>query len=400
MVGGMKRAALCVSALPLLALGVLVTSGPTAADPAANGAATPVFTAIPWAQEKTPMPTTGRGANDFQAVSCPAANACEAVGWYENTTFVQFAMAGVWNGTAWKLQAVPKPVGGTQPILSGVSCTAATACVAVGSYTNSSSVIVPLAMVWNGTAWKAEKPPAPSGSTGASLSSVSCPAAGTCEAVGQNGLASLAESLSGTTWTVQTTPPTSSPNVDNELSGVSCPAVGACEAVGDAFNSVTSKVVLAERWNGTAWTVQTLPSPSATAKSFLSSVSCPTTGRCEATGSIVGLPGAPVGEKWNGKSWALQAMPGPSASQAIAVFFGQVSCSAATACDAMGYYSTTSNFATLVDAWNGTAWTSESAPSANDEKINGISCPPTGACQAVGFYIPGSISEPLALAGR
>jgi hypothetical protein len=159
--------------------------------------------------------------------------------------------------------------------------------------------------------------------------------------------------------------------------------------------------VLAERWNGTTWATQTIPSPSPTAKSSLSSVSCTTTGKCEATGSVVGTPGAPVAEKWNGLSWALQSMPGPSAAQAIAVFFGQVSCSAAAACDAIGYYTTSGNNVTLVEAWNGTAWATESAPSPNDVDTTGISCPSTGACQAVGFYLPtNTSSEPLALGGR
>lgn len=48
-------------------------------------------------------------------------------------------------GPSWKIQPTPNPSGATGSSLSGVSCTAATACTAVGDYGNSSGNDVTLA---------------------------------------------------------------------------------------------------------------------------------------------------------------------------------------------------------------------------------------------------------------
>jgi hypothetical protein len=387
------------SVLPVTAIGVAVSSGPAVADPGSDAAVTPAITSIPWTQGTARAPT-GTFSSAFTAVSCVTANACEAVGWKQASTSQNpaSALAGVWNGKAWKLQKLPKPSGATQSWLYGLSCTAANACEAVGSYNNAAGYALPLAMAWNGTTWTTQKPPSLSSTSFESLVSVSCIASGPCEAVGQAGTQTLSEGWNGTTWSVQTAPTTSSA----QLNGVSCSSSSACEAVGETFPTGSAHGVLAERWNGTKWSVQTIPRPSTTANSLLSSVSCLKTGSCEATGSVAGTPGAPVAEKWSGTAWSLQSMPGPSSSQAIAVFFGQVSCSGPKACDAIGLYTTSGPNVVLVEAWDGTAWTTETAPSPADVQIRGISCPATGACQAVGDYYSGSsaVSVPLVMSGR
>jgi len=43
-----------------------------------------------------------------------------------------------WNGTTWSLQPSANPDGAPQNTLLGVSCPAATVCVAVGNYEDSS----------------------------------------------------------------------------------------------------------------------------------------------------------------------------------------------------------------------------------------------------------------------
>jgi hypothetical protein len=48
-------------------------------------------------------------------------------------------------GPSWKIQPTPNPSGATGSILSGVSCTAATACTAVGGYFKSSGYNLTLA---------------------------------------------------------------------------------------------------------------------------------------------------------------------------------------------------------------------------------------------------------------
>jgi hypothetical protein len=43
-------------------------------------------------------------------------------------------LAEHWNGSRWAIQPTPNPTGQAPSVLSGVSCTAATACTAVGDY--------------------------------------------------------------------------------------------------------------------------------------------------------------------------------------------------------------------------------------------------------------------------
>src|SRR5262249_60893774 len=107
-----------------------------------------------------------------------------------------------WNGTAWSAQAVPAPANGSSVGLVAVSCSAAQSCEAVGNFfSNSTFQQVTLAEVWNGTAWAAQPTPSPAGSFGSSLAGVSCTAANSCTAVGQfdntTGAPPLAEAWNG-----------------------------------------------------------------------------------------------------------------------------------------------------------------------------------------------------------
>jgi len=138
----------------------------------------------------------------------------------------------------------------TTAVLSGVSCTPASACTAVGQ-----SDQMPLAEQWNGTSWTAQTPPAPSGAVSASLYSVSCTTSVACTAVGYFGNgpspdiigdAPLAESWNGSTWTLQT-PPNPSQATSGTLTGVSCISPQVCTAVGGYDDQNTTPCPM-RRW--------------------------------------------------------------------------------------------------------------------------------------------------------
>jgi hypothetical protein len=164
------------------------------------------------------------------------------------------SLAERWNGSSWAIQPTPTHAGATNIYLRGVSCTAATACTAVGQ-DYSSGYSLTLAERWNGASWVIQPTPNPANALSV-LSSVSCTAATACTAVGDSysgTYVSLAERWNGTSWAIQSTPnPAGSGSV---LSSVSCTAATACTAVGYSGNAVT----LAERWNGTSWKIQPTP---------------------------------------------------------------------------------------------------------------------------------------------
>jgi hypothetical protein len=82
----------------------------------------------------------------------------------------------------------------------------------------------------------------------------------------------------------------------------------------------TGGQTLAERGNGTAWSQMTSANAAAPAESALSGVSCRSATRCIAVGHSVLEGGVPaqhlntLAEKWNGTSWTIVAGPTPLAS--------------------------------------------------------------------------------------
>ena len=84
---------------------------------------------------------------------CPAPRTRTAPRWVRPRSGL---LAEQWNGTTWTPQTMPLP-SGYDFVLNGVSCSSATACTAVGSYT-SSAQLVGLTERWNGTTWAVSYP--------------------------------------------------------------------------------------------------------------------------------------------------------------------------------------------------------------------------------------------------
>jgi hypothetical protein len=126
-------------------------------------------------------------------------------------------------------------------------------------------------------------PTAPSGD-GVVLGSVSCPAAGSCIAVGHytsqtpEGDVPLAESLSGGTWTATAVPmtglnPPPIAAIGVVLSKVSCPTAGFCVAIG-TYDVVSGVQTVIETLSGGSWTAATAPAPAADNDVDLQALSC------------------------------------------------------------------------------------------------------------------------------
>jgi|HubBroStandDraft_4_1064222.scaffolds.fasta_scaffold55237_1 hypothetical protein len=263
---------------------------------------------------------TGAKASHLSGVSCTSLSACTAVGSYTNSAGTEVTLAEGWNGTAWSIQTTPNPTGAKASHLSGVSCASSSACEAIGSDTNSSGVSVTLAERWNGTEWAIQTTSNPTGATGSNLYGVSCTASTACTAVGtwrapfENPIHhnmvtnqySLAEVWNGTTWTIKETPNTQDSEGDTEdvLMGVSCTSTTACTAVGEYSRGEAGEEALVERWNGTAWATQTSVFYGNGAS--LKAVSCASSTVCDAVGYQLTPAEAhrTLSESWNGTTWA------------------------------------------------------------------------------------------------
>jgi NHL repeat len=293
-----------------------------------------------WALQSMINPSGGESPY-AAGVACSTATACMAVGYYENSSGVYFAFTESWNGTEWKIVSTPEPTGALNGLLSGVACTSSTACTAVGWYENSSGVEVPWADRWNGTAWSVETVPAPTEAKATYPLKVSCASATACTLVGyyENGSSAhvpLAESWNGSTWSVQSMP---NPSGGSEIrmEGVSCTAATECTAVGFYENSTKkAKEAVAERWNGTEWAIQTLPEPSESKENYAGGVSCVSSKACTLAGvtDTSASKDVALAERWNGTEWEVETTPDNEKGEGGLI--GGASCASLISCAAVG----------------------------------------------------------------
>jgi hypothetical protein len=327
-----------------------------------------------WTVQPTPLPS-GDTAPPFDAldsVSCPSVTLCIAVGDRQSAaTGTRATLTDRWDGARWSVVPAADPEGAQSGGLRSVSCVSIATCVAVGGAGNGA-----LADRWDGSAWTTSAVPASN-----ALNVVSCSDATDCMAVGVTGPSAqpLVERWDGSAWTIQATPELT--NVfDPEANSVSCASRSACTLVGGYFSFASDQeATLAERWNGTSWSIQPTPNPTGQdVESELNAVSCPTTNWCAAVGRDLNNGQQALIETWDGTSWSL--VP---AIDAVDASLTAVSCSSPTACIATG---SDSPAGIAVERWNGAAWTLYHVPdpSGRTATISALSCTSETSCTAVG----------------
>ena len=226
------------------------------------------------------------------------------------------------------------PRDGLEATFAGVSCSSASACTAVGQYLASGGATGSLVERWNGTEWSIQPNPTSGATTDdPSLGSVSCPSATSCTAVGSSLTGPLAEKWNGSTWSILPTPTTPPGAASAAVNAVSCSSANLCTATGNYQVSIPVELALAERWNGTQWTIQPTPNPAGATDTILQSVSCATATACTATG-IADV--SAVAEKWNGGTWTIEPTPSPANAQEDGL--NGVSCTAPGTCTAVGFW--------------------------------------------------------------
>jgi hypothetical protein len=256
------------------------------------------------------------------------------------------------DGRPVELRSTPGTVFPSSSQLNGVSCTAPTACWAVGFQGLTDGGNANLVVRWDGRAWSVVAVPQPSGTTTQS---------------------------------------------NQVLYGVHCVSVSDCWAVGYEADrggaGRTSNEI--EHWDGSVWSVVPAPQPSAISQ-ILYSVTCSATSDCWAVGLAMPRANHPAPEalRWNGKAWSLVSMPGQAPGGETAQSVG---CASGALCVAVGFGNTT-NGATINAAllWQGTAWATTTPPQpgraapGGGPDLQGVACPAATSCWAVGAELPSS----------
>jgi len=313
----------------------------------------------------------------------------------------------------------------TSLAVASTSCASPSSCVAVGSVKDKSNVF-PLLETFKGHKWSASVAPVPSDSAPLGgdiavtsvLASVSCPAKGSCAAVGTYASANgdfppLLETLANGTWTVTEG---TFPHWGLKASGanppiaISCVKPFSCLAVDEGWeydpgqNSEAIEVPLAYQLASGTWKLISVP-----VLSFISypdgfglnAISCPGASVCFAVGSYEDPSShvvVPVTLTYGAGSWTMEKAPLPA--NANTTFLGSIpelnaiACADQTDCVAGGIYPDTSgNYDPLFETLQSGKWSASEAPVPSDAAtinasadITGISCPAIDACVADGWY--------------
>lgn len=218
-----------------------------------------------WTSGYAPMPN-GAAAAELTSLSCPTTSYCAAVGRSRGGDGAYAPLLEEWTSGAWHVGSLPAEEPPLPDVaLSSISCSSATSCLVVGEEASNPfglETFTALAYQWNGTQWS-RITAAPGAGTQTNLESVSCSAPDACTAVGDAGASNasaIAERWDGSAWTAERPPaPTGFLKGHSSfLSGVSCPSRSLCVAVGGALlgGADGSFDALQGAWHGSSWTSQ------------------------------------------------------------------------------------------------------------------------------------------------
>jgi hypothetical protein len=329
--------------------------------------------------------TVPANTSTTRGVYCVSASGCLLVGTQAGVSSDELAAS--WNGTSFTGLTPSSPTSE----LYGTTCSP-TLCWAVGSDYAIPSTPTPHAEYYDGTNWTTTSTPAPSGALYSELDRVACPTSSFCAAVGwydTGGTAvALIEHYNGTSWSV-VTPTLPANTVGAKLSGVTCVSASACWASGYLEVTGQPRKALVLTWNGTSWTVQTSATPSGANSAALNGITCTSSSACMAVGQYTDGSNVDhaLAEEWDGTSWTLRRVPDPASGTDPVLL--DVGCSSSSACEAVGYYSSsTPSLVPLAAGWNGSTWGLQSVPvpaGTSDNAFIGVACPST--CMGVGLSI-------------
>jgi hypothetical protein len=266
------------------------------------------------------------------------------------------AVAYHWNGTTWSL--TPTPNLGEAVGLEAVSASSSTDAWAVGGINLGPRDHGTLIEHWNGSKWAVAQENAETGQ-GVQLNGVVDLSSTDAWAVGNS--SGLVEHWNGTTWSLVTLPdPSFTPAAGKAISAVSANDVW---IIGFTVNSATG-VATSEtlHFNGTSWTAVPLQQPNAT-NFGLNSLSAISATDIWAVGQVrpgsTAANGSTLIEHYNGTAWSMVPSPTPGFDPTLIGIAGR----SATDAYAVGNELPSANGGPeqgLILRWNGTSWSQDS----------------------------------------
>ena len=378
------------------------------------------------AEAPIPVPATDYRSAQVLAVACPSD--CFAIGDYQDLDGGSHPM--LWSGSAAGWTGAEAPVPGGQPdaanYLSSIACYSASACLAAGYYFDSSGHRQGWLLTWDGSAWTPSEAPLPANAAVSTvvLDSAACASGTKCIAIGtyldsSGQEQSLILTGMGSSWTGTEAPLpadaiTNDSNAANRLTSVTCPSASTCIAVGIYTDSSSEAQPWIISGEGLSWTTADVPFPAdvtnqpAVASFNLDSVSCSSVTDCVASGVYVGSINSEQALllTGSGTSWTATDAPLPANDNGGASELVSAACQPGGRCVTVGrYFPVYNNQQSLILSGQKSSWTPTEGPmppnaSGSDASdLFSVACPPASSCVAVGTYADTSATYGLLLIG-
>ena len=355
-------------------------------------------------------PPTGQNAT-LTSVATVSDSDAWAVGFRSGAAFTNLGakvLIDNWNGTAWSQVTGPATPGNTALLLR-VSASSATDAWAVGRTQVNKSDFEPLALHWNGTAWSVS--PGLAGAlspiSGASAEGVADISPSDAYAIGDSAataVGSLAQ-WNGTAWSAVTLPLPANANSNTTLYAISADGPDDVWIVGSFLDSANGQnETFSEHFNGTAWAVVPMPPVnSSNINAFFQfggiKANSPSDVWAVGDSSVVDSSSSQtLIEHFNGTAWSIVPSPSPGS---INLLGGVTTSNAANDVWAVGADTPagTSTRQTLTLNWNGTAWSVVPSPTpGSTDGVGSVATNPGAAIVwAVGESGPPGSFNPLVL---
>jgi hypothetical protein len=208
------------------------------------------------------------------------------------------------------------------------------------------------------------------------------------QTVAEGGLRSLVEHWNGSSWTKATLPAS---NTYQAINGLVALAPNDVWSVGYASTDASNRPYrpLVMHWDGSAWTVKPYLAPPGADSSALVSVTGDGAGGLLAVGyAVFAGQKRTLVERFDGAAWSVLPSPSPGTEASALLDVVMDSPSTATA-TAVGYRSDGFGYDTLVERWDGTAWTVEASQDRADvdNVLTSVAVTPSGEPWSVGYAI-------------
>jgi hypothetical protein len=396
------------AASSLIASALLLLASPAGAEPG--------FAQV----QAMPKPFGTSTISGYNAVSCPSATECTAVGPYDSSDLPTAVTetSGSWGAPTELTPPLGAIASGKPPVLSSVSCPASGTCVAVGIYALSSGAELPMLFTETSGTWSpvGALPTPANVESGAgeafAPTAVDCPSAGNCVVVGEyRGDDGLTHNFADTQTSGGAFSAVQLPDVAGNssttivgVSSLSCTDTSDCTAVGEWFDESTFNIGTAT-WTESSGTWSTPTEVPTTGGGFTffiaASLACPDATTCIAVGSEIGISSSGF---YDLAAYAVETSGVWSTAVPMRVAYlyplaveselNGISCDTAAVCEAVGSFdASTGVVASGAATWSNGKWSSfgyahvrVKGKSSTDAALLAVSCASTTQCTSVGIW--------------